>query len=258
MPRDPQRPTAAPPHMTPVATAFTVVVGLLAATLVPGIRRRIPRGVELTCWALLLPLAVVLFTTDVDPRVTRANTSISWGVFGIAVTQASFVLAAMGDWVSTNRFQIATWVVAFAGADAFALVLLHSHRAGAKAARVHLAEWFELPLPVAATMPAEDAVAELDRAIAARLRLSWKRMAPRAPRPPRRGIVPRHTPTAGARVVAGVRKPIALRLRVRPPLERRPFVRRNVQPAPAASRSTSSKKLSAAAAPAGSGRPPRR
>ncbi len=94
-----------------------------------------------------------------------------WATDQVINTIAGLLLGGVAAWISANRFLIATWLVIFAGADLFALMLLRSIRTSrARQPRVRLREWMELPVPAtAAPAPvpaASDPLHDLNRRLA--------------------------------------------------------------------------------------------
>ena len=158
--------------------SIALFTGIVAATLVPSVRRSIPKPVEIFLWVAFVTVCVLGVASINDPNARELSASAVWGADQIINTTVGLLLGGVGTWISDHRFQIASWLVVVAGADIFALMLLASLRRGKPwQPRVHLGEWMEIPIlasePALARVP--DPVAGANRRIAA-----WSAIAARA------------------------------------------------------------------------------
>jgi hypothetical protein len=169
----------------PLILQFSIALftGMVAATLVPPVRRIVPRPLEIALWTALVAVCVIGVLSITNPRARELTASAAWGVDQIISTLGGLIGAGMVTWLVDNRFTIATCGVFAAGIDVLVLALLSSYRKGrAWEPRVRLYEWMELPrLAVATAQPAEVpyAVDELSRkwaaamAVAGAALLTW-------------------------------------------------------------------------------------
>jgi hypothetical protein len=151
---------------------IALFTGIVATTLVPAVRRGIPRPVEKGLWAGLIAFCAlgVMNVTNVDARSLTA--AIVWGVDQVLNTILGQVLDGAMAWLYARRFELAVWLVIVAGVDVFALILMRSMRsAQAWRPRVRLREWMELPatpaVPATVAVPAADPLANLNRRLMA-------------------------------------------------------------------------------------------
>ena len=146
---------------------------MVAATLVPSVRRVVPLPVEMALWAVLVVVCVIGVLSITNLHAQELTASAFWGVDQVINTLVGLLGAGAVAWLLDNRFTIATCAVVAVGIDVMALALLASHKKGQGwQPRVRLYEWMELPREaVATTQPAEVpyALDELNRKWAAAL-----------------------------------------------------------------------------------------
>lgn len=141
--------------------------GMALATMVPPVRRSVPRWMEAFIWLGLI-VTCWLAITKVQHTNTRFLTeSVAWGANQIVNASVGLVIGDVRSWLSDYRFVIANGVVTLVGADVLLLALLHSHRKGVGwQPRILLGEWFEVPLhraPALALVPVPYALDEWNR-----------------------------------------------------------------------------------------------
>ena len=156
----------------PLLLQFSIALftGMVAATLVPPVRRVVPRPIEIMLWSVLVVACVIGVINVTDPRARELTVSAFWGVDQIIGTMGGLLGAGLTGWLVENRFTIANWVAVGCGIDIFVLALLRSYRKGrAWQPRVRLYEWMELPrlAPVVEPVQAPYAIDELNRKLAA-------------------------------------------------------------------------------------------
>jgi hypothetical protein len=159
----------------PLLLQFCIALftGMVAATLLPPVRRSIPRPVEVILWLALITVCVVGVMSVTDPNARELSASAAWGADQVINTTVGLTFGGFGAWLSDHRFAIASWLVIIAGADIFALMFLGSYRSGRSwRPRVRLREWMELPLPAPQMVPQRqvalaDPVRDVNRRLAA-------------------------------------------------------------------------------------------
>jgi hypothetical protein len=132
----------------PLVLQFSIALctGLVAATLVPPVRKSIPRPVEVGLWIALILACVIGVVGITNPSVRELTSAVFWGVDQIITTTAGLIGAAIVAWIVEHRFPIANWIVLVYGADIMVLALLGSYRKGKGwQPDVRLREWMELP-----------------------------------------------------------------------------------------------------------------
>ena len=136
--------------------SIALLTGMVAATLVPPVRRVVPRPAEIVLWVLLFVVCVIGVLSITNPRAQELTTSAFWGVDQVLNTFFGLLVAGLGGWLVENRFTIAGCLTIGCGLDIMAIALLWSHRKGQGwQPRVRLYEWMELPgLSAPATQPA--------------------------------------------------------------------------------------------------------
>ena len=143
---------------------------MVAVTFIPPVRKSIPRTVEVGLWIALVTVCVLGVTSVTDPNARNLSVTAVWAVDQVLNTVVGLLFAGVAEWISANRFQLASWMVIVAGADAFALILLRSMRSATPwQPRVRLGEWMELPVPsrAPATQPVvADPLAGVNRRLA--------------------------------------------------------------------------------------------
>jgi hypothetical protein len=128
--------------------SIALFTGMVAATLVPPVRRAIPTPVEILMWVAFVTVCVLGVASINDPNARELSTAVLWGADQIINTTVGLMLGGVGIWISDHRFPIASWLVIIAGADIFALMFLGSLRTGQqRQPRVRLREWMEIPIP---------------------------------------------------------------------------------------------------------------
>lgn len=157
----------------PLLLQFSIALftGMVAATLVPPVRRAIPRPLEVALWIGLVFVCTLGMVGIADPSARELTSSAVWGVDQIVNTAAGLMAGGVVGWISDNRFAIATSLVMLVGIDMLVLALIHSWRKAQDwQPRVRLGEWLEMPSPARlAAQPAagSDAMVELNRRLAA-------------------------------------------------------------------------------------------
>jgi hypothetical protein len=168
----------------PLLLQFSIALftGMVAATLVPPVRRVVPRPIEIVLWVALVVACVFGVLSITNPQARELTTSAFWGVDQVVTTLAGLMGAGLSGWLLDNRFALATCLTIACGVDIVAVALLRSYRKRlAWQPRVRLYEWMELPR---LTAPAEPvvvpyAVDELSRrleavmAVAGAALLAW-------------------------------------------------------------------------------------
>jgi hypothetical protein len=157
----------------PLLLQFSIALftGMVAATLVPPVRRVVPRPIEIALWAVLVVVCVIGVTSITNPQARELTASAFWGVDQVIVTLAGLLAAGLTGWLFDTRFVLATWLTIACGVDILALALLRSYKKGrAWQPRVRLYEWMELPRltsPAAAPVAVPYAVDDLSRRLEA-------------------------------------------------------------------------------------------
>ena len=108
--------------------SIALFTGMVAATFIPSIRKVIPKPVEVLLWAALILACFIGLLSVSDPNARNLSTSVVWATDKVINTTVGLLLGGAADWISINRFWIATWLFIVAGADLFALMLLRSMR----------------------------------------------------------------------------------------------------------------------------------
>jgi hypothetical protein len=169
----------------PLLLQFSIALftGMVAATLIPSVRRVVPRPIEIALWAVLVVVCVFGVMSITNPQARELTASAFWGVDQVITTFASLLGAGLTGWLLDNRFTLATCLTIVCGIDILALALLRSYRKGrAWQPRVRLYEWMELPrLTIQTTEPVAVpyAIDELNRewaaamAVAGAAMLAW-------------------------------------------------------------------------------------
>jgi hypothetical protein len=150
--------------------SIALFTGMVAATLVPPVRRSIPRPAEIFLWVAFVTVCVLGVASINDPKARELSTSAVWAADQIINTTVALLLGGVGSWISDHRLEIASWLVIMAGADIFALMFMGSLRSGKPwQPRVRLGEWMEIPIPASepALVRGPDPLAGANRRIAA-------------------------------------------------------------------------------------------
>ncbi|HVH63721.1 MAG TPA: hypothetical protein VNA65_08975 [Candidatus Dormibacteraeota bacterium] len=156
----------------PLLLQFSIALftGMVAATLIPPVRRSIPRPVEVLLWLAFFVVCALGVLSITDRNARELSASAVWGADQMINAVAGLSLGGVWAWIGENRFPIASWMMILAGADLFLLVVLRSRRAvHGWQPRVRLREWMELPLPAMMPEPvrAGDPIAGLNRRVVA-------------------------------------------------------------------------------------------
>lgn len=157
----------------PLLLQFSIALftGMVAATLVPPVRRAIPIQLEVALWMGLLLVCALGIVSVSNPSARELTSSVLWGVDQIINTAVGLAVGGIIGLISDNRFTIATWMAVLAGVDLMALALVRSRRlAQGWQPRVWLGEWMEMPphaIPAVRPAVAADGVKELNRRLAA-------------------------------------------------------------------------------------------
>ena len=141
----------------PLLLQFSIALftGMVAATLVPPVRRVVPRPIEIALWAVLVVVCVIGVTSITNPQARELTASALWGADQVIMTFAGLLGAGLTGWLLDNRFALATCLTIACGVDVLVLALLRSYRKGrAWQPRVRLYEWMELPRLTSAAAPA--------------------------------------------------------------------------------------------------------
>ena len=140
----------------PLLLQFSIALftGMVAATLVPPVRKSIPRPVETLAWTAFVLACVIGVISITSPHARELTTSAAWGIDQVISTLVGLLGAGLVGWLADNRFAIATIVVFVAGADILALAMVRSYRKGRGwQPQVRLVEWMELPRLAAPAPP---------------------------------------------------------------------------------------------------------
>ncbi len=138
----------------PLLLQFSIALftGMVAATLVPPVRKSIPRPVEILAWTALVSVCVIGIISSTSPNARELTTSAVWGIDQVISTLVGLLGAGLIGWLADNRFAVATVVMFVLGADILALTLVRSYRKSRGwQPQVRLMEWMELPRLAPAT-----------------------------------------------------------------------------------------------------------
>jgi len=151
--------------------SIALLTGMVAATLVPPVRRVVPRPVEIILWVALVVVCVIGVLSITNQHARELTASAFWGVDQMVLTLTGLMGAGITGWLAENRFTLGNALLVAGGVDIMALALLRSYRQGrAWQPRVRLYEWMELPrlrVPLTEPVPSPYAVDELSRRWAA-------------------------------------------------------------------------------------------
>jgi hypothetical protein len=157
----------------PLLLQFSIALftGMVVATLVPPVRKSIPRPVEVVAWTALVVACVIGVISITSPNARELTASAAWGIDQVISTLVGLLGAGLVGLLFDNRFTVATVVVFVLGADILALAMVHSYRKSRGwQPQVRLMEWMELPrLTAPAPLPVvvPYAIDELNRKWAA-------------------------------------------------------------------------------------------
>jgi hypothetical protein len=119
---------------------------MVAATLVPPVRKSIPRPIETLAWTALVIACVIGVISITSPGARELTSSAAWGIDQVISTLVGLLGAGFVGWLADNRFTVATAARFVVGVDVFALAMLRSYRASRGwQPQVRLVEWMELP-----------------------------------------------------------------------------------------------------------------
>ena len=140
----------------PLILQFSIALftGMVAATLVPPVRKSIPRPVEIGLWVGLVIACVIGVTSITNPNARELTASAFWGVDQVINTLVGLLGAGILSWIGDHRFTIASGAVLVFAVDSLALAMVQSYRhARAWQPQVRLGEWMELPRRSLAPQP---------------------------------------------------------------------------------------------------------
>jgi hypothetical protein len=132
----------------PLLLQFSIALftGMVAATLVPPVRRSIPRPVEVAMWIALIVACIIGVTSINNPVARELTSSAVWGVDQVLSTTVGLLGTGLLGWIADNRATIAVWVAMGCGIDILAIAVLRSYRKSREGRpRVRLRDWMELP-----------------------------------------------------------------------------------------------------------------
>ena len=119
---------------------------MVAATLVPPVRKSIPRPIEMVFWVALVVVCVIGVISITNPKAREVTQSAFWGVDQVITTLVGLLGAGIVSWMADHRFTIASVVVVVFAIDILVLAMMRTYRqARAWEPRVRLGEWMELP-----------------------------------------------------------------------------------------------------------------
>jgi hypothetical protein len=125
---------------------LVLFIGLASATLVPSVRRSVPRWIEAFIWLGLIASGWLTLTNVQGGQARLLTDSVTWGAGQILIVSVDVLVVGVKGWLSDHRFEIANTVVLVALLDAFLLAALALRRQAKKSLpRVMLGEWFEFP-----------------------------------------------------------------------------------------------------------------
>jgi hypothetical protein len=134
--------------------SIALCTGMVAATLLPAVRKSIPRPIEFGMWTGLVVACVLGVLSITNPNARELTASAFWGVDQVINTLVGLLGVGVLAWLAEHRFTIATWLTFVCLADILALALVHSYRRRhGWQPRVRLVEWMELPRLAPAQQP---------------------------------------------------------------------------------------------------------
>lgn len=132
----------------PLILQFSIALftGMVAATLVPPVRKSIPRPIEVALWVVFVTVCVIGVINITNPKARELTTSAFWGIDQVINTLVGLMGAGALGWMVDHRFTIATCAVVVFSVDVLALSIARSYRqALASQPRVRLGEWMVMP-----------------------------------------------------------------------------------------------------------------
>ena len=157
----------------PLLLQFSIALftGMVAATLIPPVRKSIPRPFEIVLWAALVMACVIGLVNIANPHARELTSSAFWGVDQVINTLAALLGAGALSWIADHRFTIASDLALVCAIDILTLVMVRSHRQARELQpQVRLGEWMVLPrllAPALQSVAAPSAIDELNRKWAA-------------------------------------------------------------------------------------------
>jgi hypothetical protein len=128
--------------------SIALFTGMVAATLVPPVRRAIPREVEVLLWVAFFISCAIGVVSISDRNARELTSSAVWGIEQLIHTAVGLVVGGLLGWIYDNRLSIASGLVIVAAGDFLALLVIRSLRkAKGWQPRVRLGEWMEVPPP---------------------------------------------------------------------------------------------------------------
>jgi hypothetical protein len=126
--------------------SIAMCTGMLLATLIPSVRKSIPRPLENLIWTGLVISCVLGVLSVTNPSAREVTSSAFWAIGQVFRTLIALLVAGAVSWVSDHRMVIATAALLLCTTDALVLVALHARRdARGRQPRVRLREWMEVP-----------------------------------------------------------------------------------------------------------------
>jgi hypothetical protein len=163
--------------------SMALFTGIVAATLVPPVRKSIPRPVEILAWAVFVVGCVIGVISTTSPDARELTTSAAWGIDQVLTTLVGLLGAGFIGWLADHRFTVATIVLYVVAGDILALTLIRFYRKSRGwQPQVRLMEWMELPrltAPAPQPVVAPNALDDLNRkwaaaaAVAGAALLTW-------------------------------------------------------------------------------------
>jgi hypothetical protein len=132
----------------PLLLQFSIALftGMVAATLVPPVRKSIPRRIEIVLWFALVVACVIGLISITNPNARELTASAFWGVDQVINTLLGLIGAGAVSWMVDHRFTIATCALVVFSVDVLALAIARSYRqALAWQPQVRLGEWMVMP-----------------------------------------------------------------------------------------------------------------
>jgi hypothetical protein len=128
--------------------SIAVLTGMVAATFFPPVRKSIPRPIESLLWIALVLVCLLGILSITDASARNLTTSVIWGTDHVVNTVVALILGGIAAWIMENRLPITTCLLAIAGADTLALLIVRAaRRARPRQPRLRLREWMEVPMP---------------------------------------------------------------------------------------------------------------
>jgi hypothetical protein len=128
--------------------SIALLTGMVAATFVPHVRKSIPTPIESLLWIALVLVCLLGILSITDANARNLTTSVIWGTDRVVNTVVALILGGIAAWIMENRFPITTCLLAIAGVDTLALLIVRSARRARRwQPRLRLREWVEVPMP---------------------------------------------------------------------------------------------------------------